>query len=119
MNDVGREDGLLFGLGRIIDWVGTGQGRVPATYVQDASYLKLREIGFYYSIPKTITSNWFNGAINNVKLGVSGNNILVSTDYGSYDPEVSNFGSQPINSNIEVTPYPSARRLFFHLTVDF
>ncbi|MFN3839675.1 MAG: SusC/RagA family TonB-linked outer membrane protein [Cyclobacteriaceae bacterium] len=112
-------DGLVFGLGRLLDWVGTGQGRVPATYIQDATYLKLREVGLYYNVPKTISSGWFNGAINNIKVGFSANNILLSTKYGSYDPEVSNFGAQPINSNVEVTPYPSSRRYFFHLTVDF
>ncbi len=112
-------NGLVFGLGRLLDWVGTGQGRVPATYIQNSTYLKLREVGLYYNVPKSITSGWFNGGISNIKLGFSANNILVSTKYGSYDPEVSNFGAQPINSNVEVTPYPSSRRYFFHLTVDF
>jgi TonB-dependent starch-binding outer membrane protein SusC len=117
MSDVGREDGLVFGLGRLIDWA-TG-GPAPATYVQDATYWKLREVGLFYNLPQSVSSKLFNGAISKVKFGVSGNNILLSTKYGSYDPEVSNFGSQPINTNVEVTPYPSARRLFFHLSVDF
>jgi TonB-linked SusC/RagA family outer membrane protein len=117
MDDVGREDGLVFGLGRLIDWAAGGPD--PSVYVMDASYWKLREAGLYYSIPREITTGWFNGAISSVKLGASVNNILLSTKYGSYDPEVSNFGAQPINSNVEVTPYPSARRVFFHLSVNF
>lgn len=112
-------NGLVFGLQRLLDWVGTGSGRVPAVYVEDASYLKLREIGLYYNVPKSITSGAFNGAIQGIRLGLSANNILAWTSYGSYDPEVSNFGAQPINSNVEVTPYPSSRRYFFHLTVNF
>jgi hypothetical protein len=113
----GDGDGLVFGLDRLLNWA--TNPRNPKTYIQDASYLKLREIGLYYNLPKELTTSWLSGAISNIKVGVSANNILLSTKYGGYDPEVSNFGSQPVNSNIDITPYPSARRYFFHLTVDF
>ena len=61
----------------------------------------------------------FGKLIERAKVGVSANNILLWTNYGSYDPEVSNFGTQAVSSSIEVTPYPSSRRLFFHLKLDF
>lgn len=109
-------DGTPNGLDRLLDWAANDQTKV---YVQDASYWKLREVGLYYNVPKNVYSSVLKGGINKIKLGVSANNILLSTKYDSYDPEVSNFGSQPVNSNVEVTPYPSARRLFFHLSVDF
>lgn len=109
-------DGTPNGLDRLLDWAVNDQTTV---YVQDASYWKLREVGLYYNVPKNVYSSWLKGGINRLKLGVSANNILLSTKYDSYDPEVSNFGSQPVNSNVEVAPYPSARRLFFHLSVDF
>ncbi len=109
-------DGTPNGLDRLLQWAADGETKV---YVQDASYLKLREIGLYYNVPKSVYANATKGAISKIKVGASANNILLSTKYGSYDPEVSNFGSQPVNSNVEVTPYPSARRLFFHLSVDF
>jgi hypothetical protein len=64
-------------------------------------------------------SRAFGGSVSNVKFGASGNNVALWSDYPSYDPEVSNFGIQAITSSIEVTPYPSARRLMFHLAVDF
>jgi hypothetical protein len=52
-------------------------------------------------------------------VGVSGNNVLLFSDYKSYDPEVSNFGNNGISTGVEVTPFPSSRRLFFHLGVNF
>ncbi|EMR03806.1 Enterobactin outer-membrane receptor [Cesiribacter andamanensis AMV16] len=104
------------GLDRLLDWAVNGNTGV---FVQKADYVKLREIGLYYTLPKTLTSGVGGGFINKVKLGVSGNNFLLWTPYESYDPETSNFGSQPIASNIEVTPYPSSRRYFFHLNVEF
>lgn len=98
------------GLDRLLAWAADGQTGV---YIEETSYLKLREAGLYYTFPNEM------GAIKRLKLGVSANNILLWTNYGSYDPEVSNFGTQAITGNIEVTPYPSARRLFFHLNAEF
>lgn len=108
-------DGTPNGLDRLLGWAVDGNTGV---YIQDASYLKLREIGLYYTLPQSTTNTFLGSAFKNLKLGVSGNNFLLWTNYGSYDPEVSNFGSQPISSNIEVTPYPSSRRIFFHLNFE-
>ncbi len=104
------------------DGVPNGRDRVDeygpgaAQFIADASYVKLRELGLYYTIPQTLVENSF---IDRVKIGVSGNNLLLWSDYPSYDPEVSNFGSDPLNSTVEVTPFPSSRRIFFHVQLDF
>jgi hypothetical protein len=89
----------------------------PSQFVEDASYLKLREVGLYYTLPSDITSSLFNAE--RIRLGVSGKNLLLFSDYSSYDPEVSNFGAQPVSQSVEVTPYPSSRRVFFHINLDF
>ncbi len=104
-------DGTLNGPARIAEWSGGNTG----VYIEDTDYVKLRELGIYYSLPDAALPDFLQG----MKLGVSANNVLVWTNYGSYDPEVSNFGVQPIAGNIEVTPYPSSRRFFFHLKMDF
>jgi TonB-linked SusC/RagA family outer membrane protein len=88
-------------------------------FVEDASYLRLREIGLYYSLPSNILEKAFGGYVSNVKFGFSGNNIVNIFDYNSYDPEVSNFGSNGLSTGVEVTPFPSSKRYLFHLTVDF
>ena len=105
-----------FGLDRLLDWAVNGNTGV---YIQDASYVKLREVGLHYTFPSDMITRAFGGTISSIRLGVSGNNVGLWTKYGSYDPEVSNFGIQPIASAIEVTPYPSSRRILFHLGVDF
>ena len=98
------------GLDRLLAWAADGQTGV---YIEETSYLKLREAGLYYTFPQEM------GVVKRLKLGLSANNVLLWTNYGSYDPEVSNFGTQAITGNIEVTPFPSSRRLFFHLNADF
>ncbi|RPD42245.1 SusC/RagA family TonB-linked outer membrane protein [Chitinophaga barathri] len=93
--------------------------------VQDASYVRIREIGLYYNIP--IPKNNIISAVN---VGISANNWFTWTDYDSYDPETSNFGSNTIStatsrgsngisSGVEVTPYPAVKRAMFHLGVTF
>ncbi|POY35667.1 SusC/RagA family TonB-linked outer membrane protein [Solitalea longa] len=87
--------------------------------VQDASYLRMRDIGIYYSVSPSVVKNAFNGVVSGIKFGVSATNLFTITPYKSYDPEVSNFGSGGFSTAVEVMPYPSAKRMFFHLTVDF
>jgi ABC-type Fe3+-siderophore transport system permease subunit len=82
--------------------------------VQDASYFRLREIGLSYRIPRVV----FKG-IAGVKVGISGRNLINVFKYPSYDPEVSNFGSNAISSTVEVTPFPSAKSVHFNLLVNF
>ena len=105
-------DGQPDGLQRLLNWA---VDENTGAYIEETSYLKLREAGLYYTLPYGI----FGEGISKARIGVSANNVLLWTSYGSYDPEVSNFGTQPITGNIEVTPYPSSRRLFFHVKLDF
>ena len=107
-------DGVPFGRER-----GASLVDGASAYVQDASFIKLREVGLYYTFPGELINQWFDGWVERIKIGASGNNLLLFTDYESYDPEVSNFGVQAVTSSIEVTPYPTARRMMFHLSVGF
>jgi len=93
-------------------------GTSSAHFIQDASYLRLREIGLHYTIPLKFTSRYLS-ALKQVKVGVSANNILTITPYDSFDPEVSNFGNSAVGRGIEVTPFPATKEFFFHVNVDF
>lgn len=84
----------------------------PFRYVQDASYLRLREIALYYRLPVVCRH------IQNIRLGVSANNFITWTPYKGYDPEVSNFGAG-FGAGVDVAPYPASKRLQFHLSLDF
>lgn len=119
---------LMDGGGTTPDWsrdddgdgIPNGQDRGPAVagrFIEDGSYLKLREAGLYYTVPRTIANQWFRSS--SVRLGLSGQNLFLISDYRSYDPEVSVAGVQPIDSTVEIAPYPSSRRLLFHVIVEF
>ncbi len=89
-------------------------GTSASTFIQNAGYVRIREIALNYHLPKA----WFNN-IAEVKIGFSGRNLFNWFKYNSYDPEESNFGSGAISSNVEVTPFPSAKSFNFNLTVNF
>jgi TonB-linked SusC/RagA family outer membrane protein len=107
------------------DGVTNAQERINAlgtsaeAFVQDASYLRLREIGMYYDIPAPALRSVFGSIVRQLKVGVSGNNVFVITDYRSYDPEVSNFGANGLSTGVDVTPFPASRRTFFHFVIGF
>jgi TonB-linked SusC/RagA family outer membrane protein len=89
-------------------------GVTARPFVQDASYFRVREIGLNYRLPKDMIKG-----ISRISLGVSARNLINVFKYPSYDPEVSNFGANAISSNVEVTPFPSAKSIYFNLSVAF
>jgi TonB-linked SusC/RagA family outer membrane protein len=82
------------------------------SYVQDASYVRIREIGLYYRIPLRMKF------MESITVGASANNYFTWTKYKGYDPEVSNFGAG-FSSGVDVLPYPSSKRIQFHLALNF
>ncbi|MEM0991923.1 MAG: SusC/RagA family TonB-linked outer membrane protein [Bacteroidota bacterium] len=111
-----KQGGDVLNLSRLLTNIG---GQTPAEFddlegfIEDASYLRLREIGLYYTVPQIGS---FAGRL---KLGVSGRNLLTFTDYSSYDPETSTKGGTGLSTGIEVTPFPSSRQAYFHIALDF
>jgi TonB-linked SusC/RagA family outer membrane protein len=89
-------------------------GVSASAWIEDASYVRLREVGLMYRIPPSLFNNKAK-----LRVGFSGRNLLNFFSYNSYDPEVSNFGTDAISSNVEVTPFPSAKSFFFTLGATF
>ena len=100
---------------RITDWAVNG---ITKTYVQDGSYLKLREVSLTYELPPSVTATLF-GGMRYARLNVSGRNLIRITKYPGMDPEVSNFGNQAIARNIDVAPFPPNRSFFFSIDLGF
>jgi hypothetical protein len=57
-------------------------------WVEDASYVKLRELSVSYTIGSQALSGFANGFIKDMKLAFIGRNLLTITKYSGYDPEV-------------------------------
>lgn len=86
-------------------------------YIEDATFVKLREVSISYTLPKRILDSL--GPVASGVISLSGRNLLTLTNYSGLDPEVSNFGNQPIARNIDVAPYPPSRSFWLSLTAQF
>lgn len=77
------------------NWVqgGFGSGFTGPTelFIEDASYIRLREVNIGYSFAPNILKGSF---ISGLTIGASARNLWVSTDYTGVDPETSLVGAQ-------------------------
>jgi hypothetical protein len=89
-----------------------------AMYVEDASFLKLREVTLSFELPSTMVSRLGRG-VRTADISFSGRNLWTHTNYTGMDPEVSNFGNQPIGRNIDVAPFPPSRSFWFSVNLGF
>ncbi len=66
-------------------------------FLYDASYLRLRELTIGYSLPKKMLEK---GKITNVKIYLSGSNLLTFTKYPGGDPEITRDFENPQDRNL-------------------
>jgi TonB-linked SusC/RagA family outer membrane protein len=108
------DDTLTLGERRV-----TGFGVETRPYIESATFLKLRELTLAYAVPENVVRSLFAGSVTSARLALSGRNLLTWTDYTGLDPEVSNFGNQPIARNIDVAPFPPSRSFWLSIDVAF
>jgi TonB-linked SusC/RagA family outer membrane protein len=90
---------------------------VAATYVESATFVKVREVSVSWDLPRSLVRSLWSG-VHTAQLAISARNLFwLATPYHGFDPEVSNFGNQPIARNIDVTPYPPSRSFFFTINL--
>ena len=84
-------------------------------WIEDGSYIRLKNITLGYSLPKSSTSKI---KITNLRVFVTATNVLTITNYSGYDPEVSSFnvGSDAARG-IDISNYPTVRTLTFGINL--
>ncbi len=87
--------------------------RLSSRWIEDGSYIRLKNITFGYSLPYNIINRL---GINSLKIFVSGQNLWTQTDYKGFDPEVGSSGSS-LTRGIDFGSYPNTRN--FTLGVNF
>jgi TonB-linked SusC/RagA family outer membrane protein len=83
-------------------------------FVEDGSYLRLRELAVNYSVPKSIMSKIGLGQLSNTRVGIVGRNLWTKTDYTGYDPDVAGpGGGNPFGYRVDYFTYPPFRTFSF------
>jgi TonB-linked SusC/RagA family outer membrane protein len=91
---------------------------VMTPFIEDATFLKLREVSVGWLVPSRLT-NAVGLGVRDVRLGISARNLKTWSNYSGLDPEVANLGDAAIRNNLDVAPYPPSRSFFFTLAVGF
>ncbi|MEO7989712.1 MAG: TonB-dependent receptor [Chryseolinea sp.] len=73
-------------------------------FIEDASYIRLKNISFGYSIPQSILSRVH---VKSLRLYVSAQNYWTHTKYTGFDPETSLNGQALINRGVDYGVYPN------------
>lgn len=81
-------------------------------FLEDGTYLRIRNISLGYSLPKTILSKV---GLNTLRLYVTGMNPFTFTKYTGYDPEVGGNGIS--TRGVDSGNYPVARRFVLGVQV--
>jgi TonB-linked SusC/RagA family outer membrane protein len=92
------------------------QSIFSSAIVEDASYVRLKNITLSYNLPERIVSKI---KMSNLRLYVSGSNLWTLTDYSGYDPEANTFGQSTTLVGLDIGGYPQAKIFQVGLSASF
>lgn len=90
-----------------------GAGPMSSRFIEDGSYIRMKNLTLGYTLPKSITSKL---GISNLRFYVSGQNLFTITGYSGYDPEVSSRTGN-YNLGFDGGSYPAVRSYTFGLNL--
>lgn len=101
--------------------------RISDRFVEDGSYLRLKNLTIGYTLPEAVLGNLGNGFIRKVRLYATSQNLLTFTNYTGYDPEIgvrpdlANQGGQvqTLNSGVDFGQYPQPRTFIGGIQIGF
>lgn len=89
---------------------------VTENFVEDASWVRLRNLSLSYRIPTTFIRSGF---IRDATVTFTGNNLLLWTNFSGFDPDASSYNS---GSNVDAFTgfaYPAVRSYLLSINVNF
>ncbi|MEX6687964.1 TonB-dependent receptor [Danxiaibacter flavus] len=96
--------------------------RYASNFVEDGSYLRLKNITLSYNVPKSILNKL--KVIQGIRLAAGVQNLATITKYKGYDPEIGAFTGRDVSSSnqvygIDAGRYPLTRVYTLNIGVDF
>lgn len=89
---------------------------ISTRWVEDGSYLRLQNVSLGYRLP----ASWLSKAkIQQVRIYVAAQNLATWTKYLNYNPEVSNYESNPLTGGVDYGVYPLAKTFTFGINLGF
>ncbi|MBW1654981.1 SusC/RagA family TonB-linked outer membrane protein [Flavobacterium quisquiliarum] len=90
--------------------------RLSNRFVEDGSYVRLKNISIGYNLPKDLYSKY---GISNIKVYSNMQNVLTFTKYKGYDPEVGAINQNQLLNGIDNGRYPSPVTTTLGININF
>ncbi len=85
-------------------------------YVEDGSYVRLKDITLAYSFPSSLLNEI---GVKKIRAYVSGTNLVTISNYTGYDPEVSAYNTNDAQIGVDLSNYPTAKIITFGINLTF
>ncbi|TVP48178.1 MAG: TonB-dependent receptor [Mongoliibacter sp.] len=95
--------------------------RASSRWIEDGSYLRIKNLSLGYNIPSAALNQISNGSISRVRVYVSAQNLLTITNYTGFDPEIAaRTGiNTTLGQGIDFGQFPAARTFIGGLQLSF
>ncbi|MEM1215036.1 MAG: TonB-dependent receptor [Bacteroidota bacterium] len=90
--------------------------RVSSRFIEDGSFIRIKNIALGYQLPKSITRRI---RCQSMRLYASVQNLHTWTNYSGYDPEIGSFNQNPLINGVDNGRYPISRSFTFGLNANF
>lgn len=95
---------------------GNDNNRMSSRFVEDGSYLRIKNISLGYTFPQKWTRKWH---IENLRVYMNIQNAFTFTKYKGYDPEVGAYNYKVLLRGVDYARYPSQRIYTVGLNLSF
>lgn len=85
-------------------------------FIEDGSYLRVKDISLSYDVPKYIISKF---GISRLQPYISATNLITFTNYSGNDPEVNQYGNSGSVQGIDWGTYPMSKSFVVGLKLEF
>lgn len=92
------------------------KNEVYSRFVEDGSFLRLKNLTLGYTLPKKLTRKFY---VDKLRVYFSAQNLFVVTGYSGYDPEVSVASSSPTTPGLDWGAYPKSKVFTFGVDLSF
>ena len=85
-------------------------------WVEDASYIRLKNITLGYNFPKSVLNRI---SVTNIRLFIGATNLITITKYTGYDPETSAYNGNDAQIGVDFSNYPQSKIINAGLNLTF
>jgi TonB-linked SusC/RagA family outer membrane protein len=94
----------------------TFNNRFSSRFVEDASYVRLKNVTLGYSLPKSMLSTL---RLKNLRVYASATNLWTWTNYSGADPEVNSLDGSTTAQGLDLYTFPQVRTILIGLNLGF